>query len=625
VVLRANINYRPRFVAQAYPATGSNLRTETIYPAEWTTGYVTTGFGALTEGGTVLGGYFDQAGLVNTLQADAFCRFESDARAMGAMTYGFFDVATGGVIVPVVLNPAARPYDAAALARGIVFYAQDGAFNTSANVTVGAGQVLNGAATVALPLGVGSMNLNVLPVRVFDNPALSDPDANVSSVAGGWNVICNFLIQYGTANYTVQLDGDWGGAWNDGVAGRIYAVPGSPYAAPGVQSRTVNILSASQPSGSYTFAIRVTDGLGAVYTYVWPTPVVLPGLGWTAAAPNPDSTGNVGQFSSMALVGGNPAIAYYDVTGTDLQYIRATDALGTAWSAPVVVDANGGQWISLKMVNGRPAIAYWRITSNTIRYVWASDATGTAWGASVSLANVGLNGGYTSLAVVNGNPAVSFLQGITNDLNYIRATDASGAAWPGVATTLDAAGTTGLYTSLAVVNSFPAISYYDQSNTALQYIRATDANGAGAWSVPAVIDSGLALRGTWTSMLVVNGNPAISYRSPSEIRYLRANDINGAAWNPPLAIDTVSDPGNFGTSLAIIQGNPAVAYYRTTGGDLYYRRATDLSGTAWAAAQAVDTPGDAGRYPSLLEIVGQPALSYYDVTNGDLKYTRYYP
>ncbi len=275
VVLRANINYRPRFVALAYPTTGSNLRAETIYPTEFVTGYITTGFGGLSEGGSVLGGYFDQAGLLNTMQADAYCRFESEALAMGAVNYGFVDATTAGVIVPGVLNPAARPYDALALARGTVFFARDAALNNSGNVTVGAGQQLNGATSLNLPLGLGALNLNVLPVRVFDNPALSDPHSNVSQAGSSWNVICNFLIQYGTANYTVQLDSDWGGAWNDGVAGRIRAVPGSPYGAPGVQSRTVNIPSASQPAGTYAFAIRVTDSLGAVYTYVWPGAVRL--------------------------------------------------------------------------------------------------------------------------------------------------------------------------------------------------------------------------------------------------------------------------------------------------------------------------------------------------------------
>ena len=43
--------------------------------------------------------------------------------------------------------------------------------------------------------------------------------------------------------------------------------------------------------------------------------------------------------------------------------------------------------------------------------------------------------------------------------------------------TLDSRENVGPYTSLAVVNGYPAISYYDPSNTALKFIRAKDASG----------------------------------------------------------------------------------------------------------------------------------------------------
>lgn len=178
VVLRANINYRPRFASLPYTVSGSSLLAETIYPVEWNTGYIITGFGSLAEGGTVLGGYFDQVALANTLQADAFCRFESDARTLGpAINYGFNDVNSGSPIIGTVLSPLAQPYDVLVLARGTVFNSQDSLGNISANVTVGAGRQINGAISLNLPLGLGILTLNVLPVRVFDDPAAGDPSS----------------------------------------------------------------------------------------------------------------------------------------------------------------------------------------------------------------------------------------------------------------------------------------------------------------------------------------------------------------------------------------------------------------------------------------------------------------
>ena len=41
-----------------------------------------------------------------------------------------------------------------------------------------------------------------------------------------------------------------------------------------------------------------------------------------------DNAGNVGQYTSLELVNGNPAISYYDFTNGDLKYVRAHDSGG---------------------------------------------------------------------------------------------------------------------------------------------------------------------------------------------------------------------------------------------------------------------------------------------------------
>ena len=38
-----------------------------------------------------------------------------------------------------------------------------------------------------------------------------------------------------------------------------------------------------------------------------------------------DSVGNVGFYTSMLVVSGNPAIGYYDNSNLDLKYVRAAD------------------------------------------------------------------------------------------------------------------------------------------------------------------------------------------------------------------------------------------------------------------------------------------------------------
>jgi hypothetical protein len=65
-------------------------------------------------------------------------------------------------------------------------------------------------------------------------------------------------------------------------------------------------------------------------------------------------------YLSLAIIGGNPAIAYQEGNADDLKYVRATDSTGDSWGTPVPIISIGnvGIDVSLQEVNGRPAIAY---------------------------------------------------------------------------------------------------------------------------------------------------------------------------------------------------------------------------------------------------------------------------
>ncbi|MBI9052125.1 MAG: hypothetical protein JEZ00_22105, partial [Anaerolineaceae bacterium] len=77
----------------------------------------------------------------------------------------------------------------------------------------------------------------------------------------------------------------------------------------------------------------------------------------------------------------------------------------------------------------------------------------TFFGTPQTLDNAGWVGLYTSLAVVDGNPAISYLDYAKTDLKFIRAKDASGTYW-GTPQILDSAGQVGEFTSLAVVGGY---------------------------------------------------------------------------------------------------------------------------------------------------------------------------
>jgi hypothetical protein len=223
--------------------------------------------------------------------------------------------------------------------------------------------------------------------------------------------------------------------------------------------------------------VRANDASGTA----WGTPQTL------------DGAATVGLYPSLAIVNGNPAIAYYDATNRDLKYMRANDASGTTWGTPLIVDTLGGEYPSLTVVNGSPAIAHHQgdffPENEKLRYVRATNANGTAWGSPLVL-DTDAVGEYPTLIVADGNPAISYFDQGKSDLKYVRAADASGAAWntPLILDgTIAGAAAAGRWASMGIHDGFPVICYEDSGNhRVLKFIRATNASGT-AWGAPVFI------------------------------------------------------------------------------------------------------------------------------------------
>ena len=328
-----------------------------------------------------------------------------------------------------------------------------------------------------------------------------------------------------------------------------------------------------------------------------------------------------GGYTSLAMVGGYPAISFFDESTDDLRYVRAGHLFGASWSAPVTVDSTGetGLHSSLEVVDGNPAIAYYCMSDTSLLYVRALDSAGTMWGMPVTVDNSTDTGEYCSLAVVDGNPAISYHDFDGGQLMYVRAGDSTGSLW-GMPVIVDTDGNTGQYTSLLVVDGNPAISYRNGGAAELKYARANDATGS-AWGTPLMLDDeGSA--GFHTSMAIVNGAPAIAYYDGSmgDLQYIRALDAVGSSWGVPLMLDGAEDEGSF-CSLAVIGSGPAISCHGGLQGDLRYYYALDSNGDSWASATIIDDSSVlTGKYTSLCNVYGTPAISYYDQTNGMLRF-----
>nr|MCU0756942.1 hypothetical protein [Xanthomonadales bacterium] len=433
------------------------------------------------------------------------------------------------------------------------------------------------------------------------------------------------------------------------------------------------------------------------------SPLFVPAMGWAALigtalrrclliwaillAPSPwasavalqtvdeGSGGFVGNYTSMSVVAGNPATAYYDQSNRDLRFTRNSNADGTGSWTIVTVDSAGdvGQGASLAIVNGNPAIAYRDATNGHLKFARNSAADGSGSWTISTIDNSGNVGEHISMVVLNSNrPAVAYYDGINQDLRFALASSASGTgAW--TLSTVSSSGDAGRFATLALLaNGRPAIAFQGATGLSLARNAATDgsggwstaqilngqllgfslavidgnpavfaiypffiqenfsrtvyarnsaADGAGTWGV---VDPGILLSSTAASLAEIAGLPAVA----AGRNYYRAGSVSGS--EPWTSTQMFTGSGIF-ISMKIINGNPAVTAARLEAllpedRNLVYARSSNSTGSgAWTNAVIDDgstSRGDVGQHASLQRVSGTPAIAYFDSLNGDLKFAR---
>lgn len=301
---------------------------------------------------------------------------------------------------------------------------------------------------------------------------------------------------------------------------------------------------------------------------------------------------SVGSWVTLRVVNGNPAVCYGDGSLRRMVFARADDSTGTSWSTRALVDTEVSMTVpfSMEVVDGHPAISFSGAAGLTLMYIRASDANGAAWGTAITAA--GADPVFEScMKVVEGRPAIAW-QGF-GGLQYVRATDSAGTAW-GTPVLAVPAQATMVYRhlSMQMVNGRPAASY-QAGSAGLHYVRAVDGTGA-SWGEPVAVD-GVRDAGQFSSLAVIDGKPAIGYHLPSakfDLKFAQALDTDGTpgSWTPAVTVDSAGVVGLY-SSLLEVNGRPALAYHNDSLGSLNYIRATGSSGNAqWPANLVVEKP-----------------------------------
>jgi PKD repeat protein len=481
----------------------------------------------------------------------------------------------------VVLDPSSSTAGAAPISRYDWDLNNDGFFDTYSG------------SPLTLTQHIVSVGVYQYKLRVTDTNGQYD-EKSITVTASG-PPLANLVVTPGnpvSPNITVTLDGS--GSSDPGGSITKYEFDkdgnGSYETDNGTNPITTTTFAVA---GDYTVHLRVTDNDGNQDTKAFTVQVRV------AIITIADNAGNPGRDCAVAIVNGNPAIAYHRNTGSDVVYCRATSTDGSTWGSPIVVAnlSGGGFYIDLVVANGNPALIYTDANSHLL-YLRADDANGSAWTAGNAVTiNNGVSYG-ASMAIIGGNPAIAYGDQATNAMYYKRATDASGTAF-GAAGTINSGGSNGGDdSSLVEVNGLPAVTYFFWNGSAgVRYKRASDLAGS-SWptSVDISTNGTVNLSALDPSLYIVNGNPAVCYydRNGTALRYRRGSDANGSAFGSEVTVVSGGDDGDE-SQLGFNNNLPYIAYHDANADTLRLIIGADANGSSWGASQLIDSgPNGAG-------------------------------
>lgn len=268
------------------------------------------------------------------------------------------------------------------------------------------------------------------------------------------------------------------------------------------------------------------------------------------------------------------------------------------------VDGGGGSYTSQAIIGGNPAIAYFNSATGDLKFARNSQTDGLGYWTTYTVDSAGVTGLYPSLTMVAGNPAISYYDQTNGDLRFARNSAADGSGTWAIST-VDSTGDTGLYSSLGVASGRPVISYYDKTSSNLRFARNSAADGSGAW-VTATVGFASSLSSQSISLAIVSGQPAIAY-TDSYVVFARNSAADGSGTWTSSRVST--NKGYSQLSLTVINGYPSIAAY--DGYILQFARASSTDGlTAPWTFNALENTKGIGNDPSLTAIYGTPAISY---------------
>ncbi|MEZ5337533.1 MAG: S8 family serine peptidase [bacterium] len=270
------------------------------------------------------------------------------------------------------------------------------------------------------------------------------------------------------------------------------------------------------------------------------------------------------QICGMSTAGDKPGIMLRRLhpEGADILYARAATENGSSWLPPVTVSTISSGYNALPILRdiaGRPAVCYAEQDINfelqRVRYQIATSADGSAWLGAQQVQPYADHFVPLDMIDLGGSPAIALhqriLEGGEFQTVFMRGTSAEGGFGSSVVIGGPLEGTL----SLAVVDGKPAACAV--FNESLSYLAASDELGNG-WSAGAVLHTYTDFSQSRDNfMVLLNDRPAVGYSENGNIYYRFATDMSGSTWSDPATL--FSNPGGktfINLEGSLVQGRP---------------------------------------------------------------------
>ena len=249
--------------------------------------------------------------------------------------------------------------------------------------------------------------------------------------------------------------------------------------------------------------------------------------------------------------------------------------------------------LDLEYVDSNPSFVYAvkQGTNSELKFMRASDSVGDTFPSAPENIVLETNTAIldANLLVVNSNPAVLY-QTSGGNLYYYRSDDSQGTSWTGgKQLTVQNTGDLGFGSELILEGSdHPAFAYYDIEQSFVGYKRGNDVNGATFANHTNIATN---VQTSSFNLALVNGNPTCVLNDDTNdnkrILYNRGADLTGSTFTQTL-LQSNSDNTDYLTSnLIVVDGTPEYCY--TNNNNLYFQKASDISGSTWADSLEIAT------------------------------------